>query len=111
MTNSGIKDFCVPKLPRIWPLVALMLTGLAANQAVADKKSEEASAHVLQAEMALQNKEYKTAATEYRKAAELSDDVEIARQATRIGFSYGFNEDALRSAKRWAKLDIRWLRY
>ena len=105
MTTSEKKDFCVLKMSRIWPLAALMLAGLVADNVFADADSEEASAHVLQAEMALQEKEYKTAASEYRKAAELSDDAEIARQATRIGFSYGFNEDALRSAKRWAKLD------
>jgi len=95
----------VLKMPRIWPLVAIMLAGLAVNVANAGAESDEASAHVLQAEMALQRQEYKAAASEYRKAAELSSDVEIAKQATRIGFSYGFNDDALRSAKRWAKLD------
>ena len=92
-------------MSRVWPLVAVMLAGLVASNAIADTESEEVSAHVLQAEMALQRKEYKAAAAEYRKAAELSRDVDIARQATHIGFSYGFNEDGLRSAKRWAKLD------
>jgi tetratricopeptide (TPR) repeat protein len=67
--------------------------------------AEELSEHLLQAELALQNSRYQEAATEYRKAAELSDDPEIAQQATRIAYSYGFNEDALKSAKRWAKLD------
>ena len=38
-------------------------------------------------------------------AAELSDDPEIAQQATQIAYSYGFNKEALKSAKRWAKLD------
>jgi tetratricopeptide (TPR) repeat protein len=92
-------------MSRIWPLLAMMLAGLATNNAIADTESNEVSAHVLQAEIALQRQEYKTAAYEYRKAAELSRNVDVARQATRIGFSYGFNEDALRSAKRWVKLD------
>ena len=26
---------------------------------------------------------------------------EVAQQATRIGYSYGFNDDALKSAQRW----------
>ena len=52
-----------------------------------------------------ERQEYKKAAYEYRKAAELSRNVDVAKEATRVGFSYGFNEDALRSAKRWAKLD------
>ena len=105
MTNSETIDFCVHKMSRIWLPIAIVLVGLAANTAIADAGSEEVSAHVLQAEIALQRQEYKKAASEYRKAAELSHDVDVAREATRVGFSYGFNEDALRSAKRWVKLD------
>ncbi len=105
MTNSGMMDFCVHKMSRIWPLIAMILAGLATESAIADTESEEVSAHVLQAETALQQQEYKTAASEYRIAAELSRNVDVAREATRVGFTYGFNEDALRSAKRWAKLD------
>ena len=105
MTNSGTIDFCVHRTSRAWLPLAIVLAGLAANKAIADSESEEVSAHVLQAEIALQRQEYKKAASEYRKAAELSHDVEIAREATRVGFSYGFTEDALRSAKRWSKLD------
>ncbi len=109
MTYSGSKDFCVHAMSRVWLplaiLLAILLASLAANSAVAETESEEVNARVLQAETALQRQEYKKAASEYRKAAELSRDVDIAREATRVGFSYGFNEDALRSAKRWAKLD------
>jgi len=85
--------------------MAMMFIGLAANNAIADTESEEVSAHVLQAEIALQQQEYKKAASEYRKAAELSRNVDIATKATRVTFSYGFNEEALRSAQRWVKLD------
>lgn len=67
--------------------------------------SSDASAHILQAEMALQRSEYLKATVEYRKAAELSDSVELARKATRLGFSYRFNDEALLAAKRWIKLD------
>jgi len=70
-----------------------------------ESPSSAASAHILQAEMALQSDEYLKATVEYRKAAELSDSVELARKATRLGFTYGFNEEALLSAKRWIKLD------
>jgi tetratricopeptide (TPR) repeat protein len=74
--------------------------------ALADDSHEtDASAHVLQAEIALHRMDYAQAAHEYRLAAELSDSVEIARQATRIGSSYGFNEDAIASAERWLELD------
>jgi tetratricopeptide (TPR) repeat protein len=67
--------------------------------------SSKAGAHILQAEMALQRSEYLKATIEYRKAAELSNSVELARKATRLGFSYRFNDEALLAAKRWVKLD------
>ena len=105
MTYSGTKDFCVHKMSWMWLSLAIALASLAATKAIADSKSEEVSAHVLKAEIALEEKKYKTAASEYRKAAEMSRDVDVAKEATRVGFSYGFNDDALRSAKRWAKLD------
>jgi tetratricopeptide (TPR) repeat protein len=70
-----------------------------------EEASSEASAHILQADLALQRKEYLKATTEYRKAAEASDSVELARKATRLGFSYRFNDEALLAGKRWVKLD------
>ena len=78
---------------------------LSATPPVFADDAEELSEHLLQAELALQNSQYQEAASEYRKAAELSDDPEIAEKAARIAYSYGFNKEALRSAKRWAKLD------
>jgi len=72
--------------------------------AVSDENKEEASAHILQAEMELQEHRYQAASIEYRKAAELSDDPDVAQQATRVAYSYAFNKDALRSAKRWLEL-------
>lgn len=85
--------------------MAMMLASLAANYAIADPAGEEVSAHLQQAEIALQRQEYKKAASEYRKAAELSQSVDVATKATRVSFSYGFNEEALRSAQRWLELD------
>ena len=105
MTDFGMRVLSVHKSSRVWALMAMMFASLATNHAIADTKSEKVSAHVLQAEIALQRQEYKTAASEYRKAAELSRNVDVARQATRIAFNYGFNKDALGSARRWVKLD------
>ncbi len=70
-----------------------------------DDESDPVSAHVLQAEMALQRDDFLVASREYRMAAELSDDVEIAGQATRVAYSFGFDDDALIAAKRWRKLE------
>jgi tetratricopeptide (TPR) repeat protein len=65
----------------------------------------DVNAYILQAEMALQREDYLMAVREYRKAAELSDNPDIARQATRTGMAFGFDDEALRAAKRWFKLD------
>ncbi len=60
---------------------------------------------VTEAQEALDQQRYKEGVAAYRKAAEISDDVEVAQQAARIAYSYGFNKDALAAAKRWVALD------
>jgi tetratricopeptide (TPR) repeat protein len=90
---------------RLISLLALTTILGFTNAYAGEDASSVASAHILQAEMSLQRKEYLKATTEYRKAAESSDSVEIARKATRLGFSYRFNDEALLAAKRWVKLD------
>lgn len=67
--------------------------------------AEKVTAHLLKAEVELQRNRYKEASEEYTRAAKLSSDVEVARQATRVSYSYGFNDDALESAERWLELD------
>ena len=81
---------------------ASALLVLAASAAVADERS--ASDHVLQAEVALHKDDYLTAVREYAEAAELSESVEIAQQATRLAFDYGFDTEAIEAAKRWVEL-------
>ncbi len=76
---------------------------LASSQVFADEA--KISELLIEAETALENNQYQEAVRAYREAAELSDDPEVAQQATRIGYSYGFDEDALRAARRWIKLD------
>ncbi|HNP63959.1 MAG TPA: tetratricopeptide repeat protein [Woeseiaceae bacterium] len=86
-------------------LLTLAMTFPFAAVQADEKNASDASAHILQAEIALQRDEYLKATTEYRKAAELSESVELARKATRMGFSYGFNDEALLAAIRWQELD------
>ena len=89
---------------RRWPaaLLAAALVALSNASAAADEPDyTDVNAYILQAEMALQRTDYLKAAQEYRKAAELSDNPDIARQATVTGMTFGFNDEALRSAKRW----------
>ena len=92
------------QLQRLAIGMACVLLSVTPQHLLADD-AEELSEHLLQAELALQNNQYQEAASEYRRAAELSDDPEIAQQATQVAYSYGFNKEALKSAKRWAKLD------
>lgn len=75
------------------------------NTTLAADDQDEIAARVLAAETALEQHEYQVAATEYRRAAEISSDPEIAKSATRVAYSYGFNDEALASAKRWTELD------
>jgi tetratricopeptide (TPR) repeat protein len=96
------------QFPRFSPafmlLAALIL--VFPQQVRADSSDGIAAAgHLIDGENALQAGEYLTAAVEYRKAAELSDNVDVARKATHIALRLGFNEEALLSAARWIELD------
>mgnify|MGYP001822210427 FL=1 len=81
-------------------LIAICGTALAAEE----PDYTDVNAYILQAEMALQRNDYLEAVREYRKAAELSDNPDIARQATFTGMAFGFDDEALRAAKRWFEL-------
>jgi tetratricopeptide (TPR) repeat protein len=67
--------------------------------------SDSVAEHLLEAENALQADNYRTAAVEFRKAAELGESVEIARQATLLAFDFGFNDEGLMAASRWLELE------
>ena len=86
-------------------LVALMLVLGIVPASADDDGAAAANVHVRQAETALRRNEYLKATIEYRKAAQQSESVALARKATRMGFSYGFRDEALLAAKRWIKLD------
>jgi tetratricopeptide (TPR) repeat protein len=83
---------------------ALVLTSTSYAQSE-DEGKNTASDHLLQAEIALHADDYIEAVREYRIAAELSDSTEIARQATRLAFDLGFDDEARRAAQRWRELD------
>ena len=91
-------------LSALWAVTAITLFCPITHAADEEARSE-AAAHLLQAELALQGSDFLEAAREYRKAAEISESVDIARQATRVSYSFGFNDEALLAAKRWLELD------
>ena len=92
------------RLSALWAVTAITLFCPIAFADDEEARSE-AAAHLLQAELALQGSEFLEAVREYRKAAEISNSVDIARQATRVGYSFGFNDEALLAAERWLELD------
>ena len=55
--------------------------------------------------LALERDQYGTAASEYRKAAELGDDPDVAERATALSFELEQHADGLASAQRWVELD------
>lgn len=71
----------------------------------AEEENEQAADHIIAAEEALNEQRYQDAAREYRLAANLSDNPEVAKTATRVAYSYEFNDDAIRAARRWAELE------
>ena len=91
-------------LPACVLLAALILAAPLEAQTGADA-GIEAAGHLIEGENALQAGDYLKAATEYRKAAELSENVDVARKATRIALRLGFNDEALLAATRWLELD------
>jgi len=94
----------IRRLSALWVATAITLFCPIAFADDEDGRSE-AAAHLLQAELALQASEFREAAQEYRKAAQISDSIDIARQATRVSYSFGFNDEALLAAQRWLELD------
>jgi tetratricopeptide (TPR) repeat protein len=76
-----------------------------AGVANAQQEAAETADHILAAEEALNERRYQDAASHYRMAAEQSDSAEVAKTATRVAYSYGFNDDALRAARRWSELE------
>jgi tetratricopeptide (TPR) repeat protein len=65
-----------------------------------DEKSQTVVA-VMAAEYALQNKDVKTAAQEYTKAAILSEDVNLSERASSLAMSAGMNDLARKALARW----------
>lgn len=85
-------------------LAALILAATVRVQAGADT-GIEAAGYLIDGENALQDGDYLQAAVAYRKAAELSDNVEVAQKATKMALRLGFNEEALLAVNRWLELD------
>jgi tetratricopeptide (TPR) repeat protein len=66
--------------------------------------ASDSSAHLLQAEVAMQRQDYLEATRQYLRAAEISQSANIAQKATVTASSYGFHAEALSASKLWRKL-------
>ncbi|MBT8100330.1 MAG: tetratricopeptide repeat protein, partial [Gammaproteobacteria bacterium] len=93
------------RLLRLCVLAASLLLLAFAMPSQADEENEQAADHIIAAEEALNEQRYRDAAREYRTAAALSENPEVAKTATRVAYSYAFNDDAIQSARRWFALD------
>jgi tetratricopeptide (TPR) repeat protein len=105
MTNLGTLERLFLTLRQAGLLGICLALFAVPGISAADEESEEVADHILAAEEALNDNRYKDAATRYRQAAELSESVEVAKTATRVAYSYGFNDEAILSALRWSELD------
>jgi len=104
MTYRVVMHHFRNRLPAFTMIAALILAFPPPSVAGDDHEDSDVN-HLLEAEVALHADEYLRGVTEYRKAAEQSDSVEIARQATRLAFDFGFHDEAVLAAKRWRELE------
>ncbi|MGI9222366.1 MAG: tetratricopeptide repeat protein [Woeseiaceae bacterium] len=95
----------IHQISLICTLLTVLPMAAVQNAQAGDDKGIEAAGHLIEGENALQAGEYLTAAREYRKAAELSENIDVARKATHISLRLGFNDEALLAVSRWIELD------
>ena len=88
---------------RVFVLGLLLLSTPLLADPLLDEKSQTVAA-VMTAEYALQNKDIKTAALEYTKAAQLSDDVNLAERAASLALSVKMTELTRKALVRWRQL-------
>lgn len=80
-----------------------LLPGLVLAEPLADDKSRTVMA-VMAAEYALQNNDVRTAALEYTKAAQLSDDINLAERAAGLAMSAKMHDLSRQALARWRVL-------
>lgn len=85
---------------RVFALGLFLLPKPLLAETLIDEKSQAVAA-VMAAEYALQNKDARTAALEYTKAAQFSQDVGLAEQAARLAMSENMPEIARKALARW----------
>lgn len=78
---------------------------LAFSASADDAETNDSSAHLLQAEIAMQRRDYLEATREYLLAAEISQSANIARKATSNASNYGFHVEGEAAARLWRKLE------
>jgi len=71
----------------------------------AQEVNQTTQAHLREAEVALENYNYKKVAAAYENAANSSGDINITKQAAWLADSYHFNDQALSLAERWVEID------
>ena len=72
---------------------------------IASELNEETQAHLREAEIALENLDYKMVIQKYLDATRSSNDLEITKQAAWLAEKYKFNKEALLLGLRWIEFD------
>ena len=101
--SPGPGPHCLRVAGSLLVAVALLTGSLAFGQSA---ESDRVRDHLERAELALEHREYGLAVDEFGRAADLSDDAGIAKQAARMAYTYGFNARALEAASagdRWTE--------
>jgi tetratricopeptide (TPR) repeat protein len=88
---------------RVFLLGLCLLPEVLLAEPLADNKSQIVGA-VMAAEYALQNKDVKTAALEYGKAAQMSDDVTLAERAATLAMRSKMTSQTRQALARWRLL-------
>lgn len=105
MIETPPLGFAPRRIRALWLALPMLLCLIAGGAAHAQDQSEAVGERLERAEEALKNSEYALAARELGQAAAMGRDPNVAKQATRLAYTYGFNEQALESAERWLELD------
>jgi tetratricopeptide (TPR) repeat protein len=86
-------------------VIACASSGQPTGEASSDERPTEARIHLATAERLIDIGEYQSALQEYLKAAEASDDPEVARMVTRLAGRLEAWPEAVLAATRWLEID------
>jgi tetratricopeptide (TPR) repeat protein len=95
---------CMKRFSRLPALWIAVVAGTLSSLTYAQDGQIEVDSHLLLGEIALERREFATAAEEFLAAALLADEPGPAERATRLAHELEMTESGLRAAARWREL-------